>query len=76
MEKHRNFNPRFKEYRRDCIYAEGKSRFSDHVMKEGQDMKTIEETISIIYIKKKHGKSKETRRDGNTERGLLTNLIQ
>ena len=45
----RNFNTRFKEHRKDFRYAEGKSKFSEHVLKEGHEMKTIKETMSIIH---------------------------
>ena len=31
----RNFNTRFKEHRKDFRYAEGKSKFSEHVLNEG-----------------------------------------
>ena len=39
-------------------YAEGKSKFSEHVLNEGQEMKTIEETISIIHLENNHIKIK------------------
>ena len=35
----RNFNTRFREHRKNVIYIEGKSQFSDGVVKEGQAMK-------------------------------------
>ena len=38
----RNFNTRFKEHRKDFLHAQGKSKFSEHVPKEGHEMKTIE----------------------------------
>ena len=48
----------FKEHRKDFRYAEGKSKFSKHVVNEGHEMKTIEETMSIIHqennYRKKH----------------------
>ena len=50
----RNFNTRFKE--QDFRYAEGKSKFSDHVLNEGHEMKTIEETMSIIHLENNHRK--------------------
>jgi len=34
-----------------CRYAEGKSKFSEYVLNEGHEMKTIEETMSIIKSK-------------------------
>jgi GIY-YIG catalytic domain. len=48
----RNFNTRFKEHRKDFKYAEGKSKFFEHVLNERHEMKTIEETMSIIHIEK------------------------
>ena len=32
-------------------YAEGKSKFFEHVLNEGHEMKTIEKTMSIIHLK-------------------------
>ena len=52
----RNFNTRFKEHRKDFRYAEGKSKFSEHVLNEGHEMKTIEETMSIIHLENNHRK--------------------
>ena len=49
---HRKINTRFKEHRKDFRYAEGKSKFSEHVLNEGHEMKTIEETMSIIHLEK------------------------
>ena len=46
----RNFNTRFKEHRKYFRYTEGKSKFSDHVLTEGHDMKEMEETMSIIHL--------------------------
>ena len=46
----RNFNTRFKEHRKDFRYTESKSKFSEHVLNEGHEMKTIEETMSIIHL--------------------------
>ena len=46
----RNLNTRFKEHRKDFRYAEGKSKFSEHVLKEGHEIKTIEETMSTIHL--------------------------
>ena len=54
----RNFNTRFTEHRKDFRYAEGKSKFSEHVLKEGHEMKTIEETIPIIHLENNHRKIK------------------
>ena len=34
----------------------GKSKFSEHVLKEGHEMKTIEETMSIIHLENNHRK--------------------
>ena len=50
----RNFNTRFKEHRKDFRYADGKSKFSEHVLNEGHEMKTIEETMSIIHLENNH----------------------
>ena len=52
----RNFNTRFKEHRKDFGYAEGKSKFSEHVLKEGHEVKTIEETMSILHLENNHRK--------------------
>jgi hypothetical protein len=35
-------------------YKEGRSKFSDHVVKEGHEMKTIEETLPIIHLENNH----------------------
>ena len=43
----RNFNTRFREHRKNVIYTEGKSQFSERVVKEGNAMKRIENTMSI-----------------------------
>ena len=43
----RNFNTRFREHRKNVIYVEGKSQFSDRVVKEGHAMKRIEKSTSI-----------------------------
>ena len=40
---------RFKEHRKDFRYAEGISKFCEHVLNEGHQMKTIEESMSIIH---------------------------
>ena len=53
----RNFNKRFKEHRKDFRYAEGKSKFSEHVLNKGHEMKTIEETMSIIHLGNNHRKN-------------------
>ena len=37
-------------------YAKGKSKFSEHLLKEGHGMKTIEETVSIIHLENYHRK--------------------
>ena len=52
----RNFNTSFKEHRKDFRYAEGKSKFSEHVLKEGHELKTIEETMSTIHLEINHSK--------------------
>ena len=44
------------EHREDFRYAEGKSKFSEHVLNEGDEMKTIEETMSIIHLENDHRK--------------------
>ena len=36
-----------KEHRKDFRYAEGKSKFPEHVLNEEHEMKTIEQTMSI-----------------------------
>ena len=33
-----------------------KSKFSEHVLNEGHEMKTIEDTLSIIHLKNNHRK--------------------
>ena len=50
----RDFNTRFKENRKKFRYAEGKPKFSKHVLKEGPEMKTIEETMTIIHLENIH----------------------
>ena len=35
-------------------YAEGKSKFSEYVLNEGHELKTIEETMSIIHLENNH----------------------
>ena len=52
----RSFNTGFKEHRKDLRYAEGGSKFSEHVLNEGHEMKTIEETMSIIHLENNHRK--------------------
>ena len=52
----RNFNTRFKEHRKDFRFAEGKSKFSEHVLNEGHEMKPIEETMSILHLENNHRK--------------------
>jgi GIY-YIG catalytic domain. len=52
----RNFNTRFKEHRKDFRYAEGKFKFSEHVLNEGYEMKTIEESMPIIHQENNHRK--------------------
>ena len=37
-----------------CRYAEGKSKFSEHALNEGHEMKPIEETMSIIRLENIH----------------------
>ena len=37
-------------------FAEGKSKFSEHVLNEGHEMKTIEEHMSIIHLENNHRK--------------------
>ena len=44
----------YKERRKDFRYAEGKSKFSEHVHNEGHEMKTMEETMSIIHLENNH----------------------
>ena len=51
-----NFSTRFKEHRKDFRYAEGKSKFSEHVLNEGHEMITIEGTMSIIHLENYHRK--------------------
>ena len=50
------FEYHVKENSKDFRYAEGKSKFSEHVLKEGHGMKTIEETMSIIHLENNHRK--------------------
>jgi GIY-YIG catalytic domain. len=52
----RNLNTRFKEHTKYFRYTEGKSKFSEYVLKKGHEMKTIEETISIIHLENNHRK--------------------
>ena len=52
----RKFNTRFKEHRKDFRYAEDKSKFSEHVLKEGHEMKQTEETMSIKDLENNHRK--------------------
>ena len=54
--KHRNFNTSFKEHRKGFRYAEGKSKFSEYILNKGHEMKTIEETMSIIHLENNHRK--------------------
>ena len=46
-------NTGFKEHRKDFRYAEGKSKFSEHVLNKGYEMK-IQETIFIIHLENNH----------------------
>ena len=46
----RNFNTRFK------YYAEVKFKFFEHVLNEVHEMKTTEETMSIIHFENTHRK--------------------
>ena len=52
----RSFNTRFRGHKKDFRYAEDKSKFAEHVLKEGHEMKTIEETMSIIHLENNHRK--------------------
>ena len=52
----RNFNTRFKEHWKDFRYAECKSKFSEYFLKEGHEMKTIQDTTSIIHLENNHTK--------------------
>ena len=52
----RYFKTRFKEHRKEFRYAEGKYQFSEHVLNEGHQMITIEETMSIIHLENNHRK--------------------
>ena len=45
-----------KKHRKDFRYAEGKSKFSEHVLDEGHEMKTVEETMSIMLLENNHRK--------------------
>ena len=36
--------------------TEGKSKFSEHVLNEGHEMKTIQDTMSIIHLENNHRK--------------------
>ena len=46
----------FKYFTSQIRDAEGKSKLSEHVLKEGLEMKTIEETMSIIYLENNYRK--------------------
>ena len=50
MQKRRGY------HRKDFRYAEGKSKFSEHVLNEGHEMKTIEETMSITILENNNRK--------------------
>ena len=50
------FNTRFKKQRKDFRYAEGKYKFYEHVLKGGQETKTIEATMTIIHHENNHRK--------------------
>jgi hypothetical protein len=52
----KNFNRRCKEHRKDFRYAEAKSKFCEHILKEGHEMKTTEETMSLTHLEKHHRK--------------------
>ena len=52
----RSFNAIFKEHRKDIRYAEGKSKFIKHDLNEGHELKTVEETMSIIKLENNHRK--------------------
>ena len=41
---------------KDFRYAESKSKFSEHVLNKGHEIKTIEETISTIHLENNHRK--------------------
>ena len=45
-----------KKHRKDFRDAEGKSKFSEHVLKEGHEMKTKEITLFIIHLENNHRK--------------------
>ena len=47
--------PSLRTYWKDFRYAEGKSKFSEDVLKEGQQQK-IEETMFIIHLENNHRK--------------------
>ena len=52
----RNFNTIFKEHSKDFRYAEGKSKFCEHFLNEGQEFKTIEETVSTVHLENNYRK--------------------
>ena len=44
------------KHRKDFRYAEGKSKFFEHVLNEGHEMKTTEGTMPIIHLENNHKK--------------------
>ena len=47
MKQEYHFNTRFKEYRKDFRYAEGKSKFSEHVLNENKGKLILTETSHL-----------------------------
>ena len=46
----------FEVHRKYFRHAEEKSKFSEHFLKEGHEMKAIEETMSKIHLENNHRK--------------------
>ena len=64
-----------KNKEKKIIHGEGTSKFSDHAVKEGHELKPIkEETMTIINLEKVH-KNKNTRRDWIIK-SLLLKFVQ
>ena len=51
-----NFKTRFKENRKDFMHAEGKSKFAEHLMQKGYEMKNIENIMTITHMKINYAK--------------------
>ena len=49
-----NFKTRFKEQKKDFIYGEGHSNFSNHVIEEGDEMKNMVNIMAILHKENNH----------------------